>query len=329
MASGPIRVAQALLGAQLGNGLVADGVWGPKTQGAFNAAPQALQDEINVILGRDGFSASSTLTTRAPLQMVPVEFIPEGARFRAPPELVSSPRRVGNDSVEVPEPVRVRLIERDDNVSLPVPPPQNSRPRQATVLPPAKVSNLVGVARQLADRARAAGITGVSLANLLANVAVETGFRLRSEGFQYVARDPRDYFRAIRNYSVAQVQSLMNKGRTAFFETVYGWDTAKGRELGNVSPGDGGKYYGRGLLQITGAEAYGLFNVAYPQYGVLINPDVLSTNMDAAIDSTIWFWKTNVVAKKLDKDIRRASARVGSAGIPLKVAQASYYNALV
>lgn len=60
-----------------------------------------------------------------------------------------------------------------------------------------------------------------------------------------------------------------------YFEGKYGPQTAVGKKLGNVTPGDGYKFRGRGFIQLTGRGNY-------TQYGRRIGTDLVS-DPDAAL----------------------------------------------
>lgn len=62
---------------------------------------------------------------------------------------------------------------------------------------------------------------------------------------------------------------IKERGGEAYFKRMYdimGDRPAKARELGNVKPGDGARYAGRGYVQLTG-------RANYAQYGLADNPD--------------------------------------------------------
>jgi putative chitinase len=71
--------------------------------------------------------------------------------------------------------------------------------------------------------------------------------------------------------------------------------------MGNIEEGDGWKYHGRGLIQLTGRENYANFghNVGVD---VLSNPDLLTTPEYATL-SAGWYWNKrnlNELADKMD-----------------------------
>jgi putative chitinase len=61
------------------------------------------------------------------------------------------------------------------------------------------------------------------------------------------------------------------------------------RDLGNVQPGDGYRFRGRGLFQLTGRANYERFARAVGQPQILENPDLVATPYWAA-HSAGWFW---------------------------------------
>jgi putative chitinase len=71
--------------------------------------------------------------------------------------------------------------------------------------------------------------------------------------------------------------------------------------MGNVNPGDGWRYRGRGLKQLTGRNNYKAYQAA-SGVAVLTSPDLLLQPPHAA-DSGAWFWRTvngNVFADRKD-----------------------------
>ncbi|HSS18934.1 MAG TPA: RHS repeat-associated core domain-containing protein [Pyrinomonadaceae bacterium] len=53
-----------------------------------------------------------------------------------------------------------------------------------------------------------------------------------------------------------QMHELYNGNRSTYFESKYGYQTSKGKELGNTKPGDAVTYAGAGYIQITGKGQY-------------------------------------------------------------------------
>ena len=83
------------------------------------------------------------------------------------------------------------------------------------------------------------------------------------------------------------------------------------KDLGNINPGDGEKFKGRGLIQITGRNNYQLLGTAF-QADFISNPTLLGgknihlcspDQLKYAALSAGWFWNSvglNVIADKID-----------------------------
>ncbi len=79
-------------------------------------------------------------------------------------------------------------------------------------------------------------------------------------------------------------------------------------DLGNTQPGDGRRFKGRGLIQLTGRANY----TAYSQFtGIdyLSRPERLSDDPVVAVDVSCWFWKDRGVDKLAERDDVKAVTR--------------------
>jgi predicted chitinase len=74
---------------------------------------------------------------------------------------------------------------------------------------------------------------------------------------------------------------------------VYGPDSVKGKTLGNIQQGDGWKFRGRGLIQLTGRSAYTYANnfTRKEKADILLHPDLVATDIKIAVLSSMAFWK--------------------------------------
>ena len=96
------------------------------------------------------------------------------------------------------------------------------------------------------------------------------------------------------------------------------------KDLGNIEPGDGVRYKGRGLIQITGRANYGACSVAlfgYPSR-LLTAPELLEDPGNAC-RSAAWFWQTHGLNELADAgDFLRITKRIngGTNGLPDRMA---------
>jgi len=72
------------------------------------------------------------------------------------------------------------------------------------------------------------------------------------------------------------------------------------KDLGNTHPGDGKRYKGRGLIQITGFSNYLELQLAL-DVPCIDHPEVIETPLNAC-RSAAWFWKTRGCNELADED---------------------------
>lgn len=128
-------------------------------------------------------------------------------------------------------------------------------------------------------------------AAFLANVAHETGMLTRTtENLNYSAKRLMEVWPG-RFKTLESTKPYAGKPE-ALANFVYG-----GR-LGNTQPGDGWKFRGRGLIQLTGRANY---TEATEELGVdlLTDPDIVAAPSMAACTAG-WFWSKRGISAKVD-----------------------------
>lgn len=95
------------------------------------------------------------------------------------------------------------------------------------------------------------------------------------------------------------------------------------KDLGNTQPGDGKKYKGRGLIQITGRANYAAIS---KDFGVdfISNPELLETPQYAAL-SAGWYWNTRKLNELADKGNFREITRRINGGFKGYAEREKYY----
>lgn len=87
--------------------------------------------------------------------------------------------------------------------------------------------------------------------------------------------------------------------------------------LGNIAKGDGERYKGRGLGQVTGRLNYTAFNHWAKGHGITVdfvaNPEKLSEPQYAVL-SAFWFWEVNNLSRLADNGDYRGVASVWNTG---------------
>lgn len=114
-------------------------------------------------------------------------------------------------------------------------------------------------------------------------------------------------------------------GNTAYFNKYdIRYNPTKAKELGNTNPGDGAKYKGRGLIQVTGKANYTACGKAL---GLdLVNHPELLEEPKYAVDSAGWYWNTRNINAACDaNDIIRVTKLVNGGTMHLDK-RTAYYN---
>jgi putative chitinase len=147
------------------------------------------------------------------------------------------------------------------------------------------------------------------------------------------------------NYSVDAILKLFGRhriseadarlyGRTAtqkanqkaLADILYGGEFGR-KNLGNTEPGDGSRFIGRGLKQLTGRSNYKRCGDAIGT-DLIANPEKLLEPVNAAL-SAGWFWSTNNLNALADKgDVAAMTKRINGGDIGLAQRQALYAAAM-
>ena len=88
-------------------------------------------------------------------------------------------------------------------------------------------------------------------------------------------------------------QIAHESGEFRYTEELATGEAYEGRaDLGNTQPGDGPRFKGRGLIQLTGRANYTRFEND-SGVDVVSNPQQVATNPDLAVWVAGWFWQKN------------------------------------
>ncbi len=102
-------------------------------------------------------------------------------------------------------------------------------------------------------------------------------------------------------------------GQLRYVKELASGEAYEGRvDLGNTAPGDGVKYKGRGLIQITGKKNYALAGLGL-DLPLLEKPELLEEDLNAS-RSAGWFWKNNNLNSFVDKNDFRGLTKAINGG---------------
>jgi len=153
-------------------------------------------------------------------------------------------------------------------------------------------------------------------AAILAIAMGESGCVPQAEGYYYSSAAS---LMKVFGYTFGNKPDLAEKyakwkgTRESFFDLVYAPEN-NGRSLGNNQPGDGGKFYGRGFIQITGRSNYAIY-AKLTGVDILSQPDLLNTDYAVSAAVTVQYMKRRVSADPTDPGyFEKALRAVGNDG---------------
>ncbi|HEU4499888.1 MAG TPA: hypothetical protein VFR60_11180, partial [Sphingomicrobium sp.] len=101
--------------------------------------------------------------------------------------------------------------------------------------------------------------------------------------------------------------------QSALANILYGGEFGR-RELGNTEPGDGWRFRGRGLKQLTGRDNYRRFSRAWlGDESLLAKPDRVA-EPDGAVASAVWFWMSRQLNAEADRGTVRSVTKLVNGG---------------
>jgi putative chitinase len=140
------------------------------------------------------------------------------------------------------------------------------------------------------------------------------------------------------NTPLRQVHFLAQLGHESasmiYTQELASGDAYEGRkDLGNTQPGDGPRFKGRGLIQITGRANYTSYgNARSSDFITGDNPKLLATDPNTAADCSGWFWDTRKLNDLADQDDVLAITKKingGTNGLPDRVSRLALAKCLL
>lgn len=171
-------------------------------------------------------------------------------------------------------------------------------------------------------------------AMFLGQIAVESGgFKQVVESLNYSADALKKLFGRHR-ISLEDAERYGRRAghpadQKALANILYGGDFGR-KQLGNTQTGDGWKFRGRGLKQLTGRDNVRRFSRAWlGDESLLDNPDRIA-DPDGAVASAIWFWAANQLNAEADRGTVQSVTRIingGQNGLPERLAWTDKFKA--
>jgi predicted chitinase len=264
----------------------------------LNQVPKQLLDGVKELLKnppKNWGKAVKPLPTKSPSIKPPASTSPPMATPK--PVTTSTPGALpGASAVSTATTVATEAPASAGGAAAPSAPAPSGPPRRLGVAAAqrGKISSSEGKNAALAAAAKA-GITGAHLAQFMAQLDHESGgFKTVEENLRYSAKRLLEIFpKYYKDPAQAEADAY---SPIAIANRVYA------NRMGNGPPesGDGYKYRGRGLIQLTGKDNYKRFG-QMAGIDLVSNPD-LAGNLSTAADIAAAFYKKNVMDKGISAE---------------------------
>lgn len=192
--------------------------------------------------------------------------------------------------------------------------------RASTFFKPSTVNIPIGYLKKAAQDIGL--VSPQAIASLIAIASGECGLNPQNEGFKYSLDRIKQIFPYLSaaQYKRATAPSVTKK---EFFEIVYG-EYNPGR-VGNRNKADGGKYYGRGYIQLTGYGNYKRY-ADLSKVDIVKNPDLVNDPIIGAKIAAIYF-NDRVKVNQFDSNyFQKALMAVGYNVGDIRAKKIEYYN---
>jgi predicted chitinase len=153
----------------------------------------------------------------------------------------------------------------------------------------------------------------------------ECRWKLVEEGFKYSADRLLQVFPSVFKGDKELANKYAGNPNNSLPELLYGYNTPKGKGLGNTQPGDGSKYIGRGYIQLTGRGNYAKYGQMVGK-DLLGNPDLLSDPATAAEVSVKYLLDRCKVAQTDAGYFEAACKSIGFNTPDIKAKKKGYYE---
>ena len=182
------------------------------------------------------------------------------------------------------------------NTEIPTIPPANSTSNVA--------KSTAGIKALIAACDKVGMTTKEQKCSLLAIAGGESKWTPQKEGYIYQKANLQRTYSFLSDSEADQYSQAKKKGitREQFFSVMYGPTKRGSNFLGNKSDADGGKYYGRGFIQLTGRDNYQRYQTLAQNLGITLdivnNPDSLDDDINVSAVVAALYIKNTVVDKK-------------------------------